>query len=90
MADGVDIDLYADDLEQDFTVKDEFGGEGVDLYDDVIAAPADGSSRQKQLRQRLRRPSDQRIRKRMEAIIISGTIWRLIISEDDINSTWAI
>lgn len=43
MADGVDIDLYADDLEQDFTVKDEFGGEGVDLYDDVIAAPADGS-----------------------------------------------
>lgn len=24
-------------------MKDEFGGEGVDLYDDVIAAPADGS-----------------------------------------------
>lgn len=52
--------------------------------------PRTGQGRQKQLRQRLRRPSDQRIRKRMEAIIISGTIWRLIISEDDINSTWAI
>ncbi|XP_065206960.1 cleavage and polyadenylation specificity factor subunit 6-like isoform X2 [Planococcus citri] len=35
MADGVDIDLYADDLEQDFA--QEFAGESVDLYDDVIA-----------------------------------------------------
>ncbi|KAJ9591680.1 hypothetical protein L9F63_001767, partial [Diploptera punctata] len=38
MADGVDIDLYADDIEQDFA-QDEFAGDGVDLYDDVIAAP---------------------------------------------------
>ncbi|XP_051169361.1 cleavage and polyadenylation specificity factor subunit 6-like isoform X2 [Leptopilina boulardi] len=36
MADG-DIDLYADDLEQDFA-QDEFAGDGLDLYDDVIAA----------------------------------------------------
>lgn len=41
MADGgVDIDLYADDIESDFNRQDEFGGENVDLYDDVIAAPA--------------------------------------------------
>ncbi|KOB73153.1 Cleavage and polyadenylation specificity factor [Operophtera brumata] len=40
MADGgVDIDLYADDIESDFNRQDEFGGENVDLYDDVIAAP---------------------------------------------------
>ncbi|KAG8237750.1 hypothetical protein J437_LFUL014293, partial [Ladona fulva] len=41
MADGVDIDLYADDIEQDFA-QDEFAGDGVDLYDDVISAPAAG------------------------------------------------
>ncbi|RZF48986.1 hypothetical protein LSTR_LSTR012469 [Laodelphax striatellus] len=42
MADGVDLDLYADDLEQEF-VQEEFGGDGVDLYDDVIAsAPGSG------------------------------------------------
>ncbi|CAH1106328.1 unnamed protein product [Psylliodes chrysocephalus] len=34
-----DIDLYADDIDQDFA-QDDFGGENVDLYDDVIAAPA--------------------------------------------------
>ncbi|KAG6457207.1 hypothetical protein O3G_MSEX010179 [Manduca sexta] len=40
MADGgVDIDLYADDIESDFNRQEEFGGENVDLYDDVIAAP---------------------------------------------------
>nr|CAH7714728.1 unnamed protein product [Callosobruchus chinensis] len=33
-----DIDLYADDIDQDFA-QDDFGGENVDLYDDVIAAP---------------------------------------------------
>nr|CAD7425148.1 unnamed protein product [Timema monikensis] len=45
MADGVDIDLYADDIEQDFAqgvIKDEFAGDGIDLYDDVIAAPPGG------------------------------------------------
>ncbi|KAL1403124.1 hypothetical protein pipiens_005804 [Culex pipiens pipiens] len=42
MADGVDIDLYADDLEQDFAqTNDEFGGEGGDLYDDVITPSGD-------------------------------------------------
>ncbi|XP_021698727.1 cleavage and polyadenylation specificity factor subunit CG7185 isoform X1 [Aedes aegypti] len=42
MADGVDIDLYADDLEQDFTqTNEEFGGEGGDLYDDVITPSGD-------------------------------------------------
>uniref|UniRef100_A0A1Q3EXM0 Cleavage and polyadenylation specificity factor subunit 6 n=1 Tax=Culex tarsalis TaxID=7177 RepID=A0A1Q3EXM0_CULTA len=42
MADGVDIDLYADDLEQDFAQNnDEFGGEGGDLYDDVITPSGD-------------------------------------------------
>ncbi|KPJ14770.1 Cleavage and polyadenylation specificity factor subunit 7 [Papilio machaon] len=40
MADGgVDIDLYADDIESDFNRQDEFGGDNVDLYDDVLAAP---------------------------------------------------
>ncbi|GBP63826.1 Cleavage and polyadenylation specificity factor subunit CG7185 [Eumeta japonica] len=44
MADGgVDIDLYADDIEADFNRTDEFGGENVDLYDDVLAAPGSGS-----------------------------------------------
>ena len=36
MADGVDIDLYAD-VEQDFPQED-FSGENNDLYDDVITA----------------------------------------------------
>ena len=36
MADGVDIDLYAD-VEQDFAQED-FSGENNDLYDDVITA----------------------------------------------------
>ncbi|XP_035708680.1 cleavage and polyadenylation specificity factor subunit 6 isoform X3 [Folsomia candida] len=42
---GVDIDLYADDIEQDFNT-DEFAGDGVDLYDDVIATAgsADGEN----------------------------------------------
>ncbi|XP_042142411.1 cleavage and polyadenylation specificity factor subunit 6 isoform X3 [Ixodes scapularis] len=46
MADGVDIDLYADDLEQDFN-QDNYNDhdQNVDLYDDVIAAPSsDGNS----------------------------------------------
>ncbi|KAK9503798.1 hypothetical protein O3M35_010280 [Rhynocoris fuscipes] len=38
MADNVDIDLYADDSEQDFA-PEEFAGEGIDLYDDVISQP---------------------------------------------------
>uniref|UniRef100_A0A069DWM7 Cleavage and polyadenylation specificity factor subunit 6 n=1 Tax=Panstrongylus megistus TaxID=65343 RepID=A0A069DWM7_9HEMI len=37
MADNVDIDLYAEDIEQDFT-QEEFGADGLDLYDDVIAS----------------------------------------------------
>ncbi|XP_055607155.1 cleavage and polyadenylation specificity factor subunit 6 isoform X2 [Uranotaenia lowii] len=42
MADGVDIDLYADDLEPDFTqTNDDFGAEGGDLYDDVITPSGD-------------------------------------------------
>ncbi|XP_014245989.1 cleavage and polyadenylation specificity factor subunit CG7185 [Cimex lectularius] len=36
MSGNVDIDLYADDLEHDFA-QEEFAGEGIDLYDDVIA-----------------------------------------------------
>ncbi|XP_032599213.1 cleavage and polyadenylation specificity factor subunit 6 isoform X3 [Drosophila grimshawi] len=43
MADGVVLDLYAEDLDKDFVgqvkdefcIKDEFGGDGVDLYDDI-------------------------------------------------------
>eukprot|EP00058_Branchiostoma_floridae_P022982 XP_002608472.1 hypothetical protein BRAFLDRAFT_60947 [Branchiostoma floridae] len=38
MADGVDIDLYADDLEQEFTQEGEFGD--ADLYNDVITGNA--------------------------------------------------
>ncbi|XP_065343732.1 cleavage and polyadenylation specificity factor subunit 6-like isoform X1 [Cloeon dipterum] len=37
MADD-NIDLYADDIDQDFS--QDFGADGVDLYDDVIAAPS--------------------------------------------------
>ncbi|XP_017772112.1 PREDICTED: cleavage and polyadenylation specificity factor subunit CG7185 isoform X2 [Nicrophorus vespilloides] len=40
MADN-DIDLYADDIDQDFA-QDDFGGDNVDLYDDVISTPASG------------------------------------------------
>ncbi|XP_018324275.1 cleavage and polyadenylation specificity factor subunit CG7185 isoform X2 [Agrilus planipennis] len=36
-----DIDLYADDIDQDFA-QDDFVGENVDLYDDVISTPATG------------------------------------------------
>lgn len=64
MADGVDIDIYADDLDKDFnqtqvsclhslqhlrismtyfTLQEEFGGEGVDLYDDVITTTPNDS-----------------------------------------------
>ncbi|XP_065158656.1 cleavage and polyadenylation specificity factor subunit 6 isoform X2 [Atheta coriaria] len=42
MADN-DIDLYADDIDQDF-VQDEFAGDNVDLYDDVISTPAAGGN----------------------------------------------
>ncbi|KAK7602235.1 hypothetical protein V9T40_009676 [Parthenolecanium corni] len=35
MADALELDLYGDDLEQDFS--QEFASESVDLYDDVIA-----------------------------------------------------
>ncbi|KAH8406306.1 hypothetical protein KR215_010765 [Drosophila sulfurigaster] len=37
MADGVVLDLYAEDLDKDFAgqAQDEFGGDGVDLYDDI-------------------------------------------------------
>lgn len=44
MADGGVLDLYAEDLEKDFSLqgRDEFGGDGVDLYDDI--GPADGSA----------------------------------------------
>ncbi|XP_013386785.1 cleavage and polyadenylation specificity factor subunit 6, partial [Lingula anatina] len=38
MADGVDIDLYADNLEDDFHQDADFNGGGVDLYDDVITS----------------------------------------------------
>ncbi|XP_019772268.1 cleavage and polyadenylation specificity factor subunit 6 isoform X3 [Dendroctonus ponderosae] len=34
-----DIDLYGDDIDQDFA-QDEYSGENVDLYDDVIATGA--------------------------------------------------
>ncbi|XP_037277673.1 cleavage and polyadenylation specificity factor subunit 6 isoform X6 [Rhipicephalus microplus] len=46
MADGVDIDLYADDLEQDFNQEGyNEHDSNVDLYDDVIAAPSsDGNA----------------------------------------------
>lgn len=52
MADGVVIDLYADDLdEKDFSTQpqDDFNAEGVDLYDDISVpndnvAVVDGSS----------------------------------------------
>ncbi|XP_077558901.1 cleavage and polyadenylation specificity factor subunit 6-like isoform X16 [Haemaphysalis longicornis] len=46
MADGVDIDLYADDLEQDFNQEGyNEHDSNVDLYDDVIAAPSsDGNT----------------------------------------------
>ncbi|KAL1472957.1 hypothetical protein MTO96_039041, partial [Rhipicephalus appendiculatus] len=46
MADGVDIDLYADDLEQDFNQEGYNEHDAnVDLYDDVIAAPSsDGNT----------------------------------------------
>ncbi|XP_050040486.1 cleavage and polyadenylation specificity factor subunit 6-like isoform X3 [Dermacentor andersoni] len=46
MADGVDIDLYADDLEQDFNQEGYNEHDAnVDLYDDVIAAPSsDGNA----------------------------------------------
>ncbi|XP_063696970.1 cleavage and polyadenylation specificity factor subunit 6 isoform X2 [Culicoides brevitarsis] len=37
---GVDaIDIYGDDLNEDFNQNDDFGGDGADLYDDVLAAP---------------------------------------------------
>ncbi|EEC08601.1 cleavage and polyadenylation specificity factor, putative [Ixodes scapularis] len=52
MADGVDIDLYADDLEQDFN-QDNYNDhdQNVDLYDDVIAAPSsDGNSDERALK----------------------------------------
>ncbi|XP_076374194.1 cleavage and polyadenylation specificity factor subunit 6-like isoform X2 [Tachypleus tridentatus] len=39
MADGVDIDLYAEDLEHDFSQEGEYNHDSnVDLYDDVITA----------------------------------------------------
>ncbi|XP_041366010.1 cleavage and polyadenylation specificity factor subunit 6-like isoform X2 [Gigantopelta aegis] len=41
MADGVDIDLYAN-IEDDFNQDTEFGSHGDDLYDDVITASASG------------------------------------------------
>ncbi|XP_064480614.1 cleavage and polyadenylation specificity factor subunit 6-like isoform X3 [Ornithodoros turicata] len=45
MADGVDIDLYADDLEQDFNQENYNDHDAnVDLYDDVIAAPSNDGS----------------------------------------------
>ncbi|XP_067127037.1 cleavage and polyadenylation specificity factor subunit 6-like isoform X3 [Centruroides vittatus] len=41
MADGVDIDLYADDLEQEFNQDGDYNHDAnVDLYDDVITAPS--------------------------------------------------
>ncbi|XP_067646858.1 cleavage and polyadenylation specificity factor subunit 6 isoform X2 [Eurosta solidaginis] len=45
MADGAVLDLYAEDLDKDFAAQtqDEFGGEGVDLYDD-IGGPVESSS----------------------------------------------
>nr|XP_054761259.1 cleavage and polyadenylation specificity factor subunit 6-like [Lytechinus pictus] len=48
MADGVDIDLYADDVDQEFSQEAEqynSSSGGVDLYDDVITAPSDGSGK---------------------------------------------
>ncbi|CAG9762565.1 unnamed protein product [Ceutorhynchus assimilis] len=42
MADN-DIDLYADDIDQDFA-QDEYTGDNVDLYDDVIATGAGNST----------------------------------------------
>ncbi|XP_037813739.1 cleavage and polyadenylation specificity factor subunit 6 isoform X2 [Lucilia sericata] len=41
MADGVVLDLYAEDLDKDFSAQnqDEFAAEGVDLYDDIGAPP---------------------------------------------------
>ncbi|XP_040175408.1 cleavage and polyadenylation specificity factor subunit 6 isoform X2 [Anopheles arabiensis] len=42
MADGVEIDLYADDLDQDYAQNnDDFGGDSGDLYDDVIVPSGD-------------------------------------------------
>uniref|UniRef100_A0A1B0DBJ3 Cleavage and polyadenylation specificity factor subunit 6 n=2 Tax=Phlebotomus papatasi TaxID=29031 RepID=A0A1B0DBJ3_PHLPP len=44
MADA-SIDLYADDLDQDYNQKDDFGGDGVDLYDDVLTSQPGGTPR---------------------------------------------